>query len=201
MKLLLLVFLLTITTIAHSSEMVSTFSRGNIQISANKNIVDISSRISYGSDKNRITILSEADNNDWQNSILYSRYLNRFWDIETGITKIKENNTLLPSIGVNGLLPYYIEIEFLLIFDKDIQWIDNTASHKFQLTNYIIYEPKILTKISLKNGEVIQNTIENSLKYETNQDIGFFIKHSSLKNGTYKDNRITTGVYFNTLAF
>jgi len=65
----------------------------------------------------------------------------------------------VPTLGITGVTPYYIDTEGLLIFHKHSIILDTTLTHEFQITNKIIFYPQIKTLISNHSADGFRSGI------------------------------------------
>jgi len=150
--------------VALAESLDNPFSRTNVKLSydnkANSPYWD--GIASIGGDYDRVSIWSEGTGKEWRASLVYTRYLSRFWDAHLGLSKVKGYANLLPTIGITGVTPYYIETEGLLILHKHSTILDLTLTHEFQITDKTIFYPQLKTLASNRTADGFRSGV-NSL--------------------------------------
>ncbi len=155
---------------------------------------------SVGNDENRLFIDAELTKfesamEQYEASILYSRYIAEFWDLQAGyhhFTKdqpSKQEN--FAAIGLMGLAPYFIETKAYLYFGKNNLWsMTLELERELLLTQKLIMQPYMEMDIALHEGSnkaakagVDEFSIGVKTHYEINKkirpfiDVGYYHDH------------------------
>lgn len=124
----------------------------------------------YGGDYERVWFKSEgaastessAGRSDVQ--LLYGRLISRYFDLQMGLRneQIWENNNAIhsetsASIGVQGLAPYYFDIEpTLFVTETGAVLARFTGVYDFQLSQRLILQPRLEFSLSSESSETFQ---------------------------------------------
>lgn len=121
----------------------------------------------YGGDYERLWIETEGeyvasggDGGELENfDVLYSRRVSPYWDLQAGVGYQRisgdgpEPDRLYGVVGVQGLAPYWFEIDANLRVSEDGDaWVDLEAEYDWLLTQRLILQPRFETSYAF--GEV-----------------------------------------------
>lgn len=144
-----------------------------------------------GNDENRLFIEAELTKfesamEQYEASILYSRYIAEFWDLQAGYHFTKDQPTKqknFAAIGLMGLAPYFIETKAYLYFGNNNLWsMTLELERELLLTQKLIMQPYMEMDIVLHDGTstaaetgIDEFSIGVKTHYEINKKIRPFI--------------------------
>lgn len=169
---------------------------------------DFDGMFKFGSDYNKFIIEGETEHSqgkfeDSEVKFLYSRYLNKFWRAHVGgkhTFKPKENFLVL---GVEGLMPYYIETSVDALINEDGHLgFELEVGYDLQLTQNIVVELYSQADIYTYSDEASEASSGLSyfkygtqVRYEFNREFAVYLDYyNSHYFGDAKDYRIEEGV-------
>lgn len=104
----------------------------------------------YGGDLNRLVFRSEgeAPGGDVESAevqALYSRAVGRYTDLQTGVRyDFEPSGVAYVTVGIQTLLPYWFEVEGALFLSERGDTLARLeGSHDFQMTQRLIFEPRV----------------------------------------------------------
>lgn len=105
-----------------------------------------------GEDKNKLWLKTEGEyvldvtqTERAELQVLYSRFIFDFWDAQVGIRdEFQPNQTLDAVLGVQGLAPYWFEVDAAVFLSQDADVLARLkASYEFLFTQKLILQPQI----------------------------------------------------------
>jgi len=105
-----------------------------------------------GDDKNKLWLKTEGEyvldvtqTERAELQVLYSRLITDFWDAQVGIRdEFQPNQTLDAVLGVQGLAPYWFEVDAALFLSQDADVLARIkASYEFLFSQKLILQPQI----------------------------------------------------------
>ncbi len=124
----------------------------------------------YGSDYNKLELytneaeIDQGTIDDADIDIFYWHLLNQFWAIKGGANyfyRPSENPYWQPGLGIEGLMPYFIDTNLRLYYHEDSVKLDAELSRDSQITNNIFIRAGIRSIIASQT--VVQDDIGNGL--------------------------------------
>ena len=105
-----------------------------------------------GEDKNKLWLKTEGEyvldvkqTERAELQVLYSRLISDFWDAQVGIrNEFDPNQTVDAVLGVQGLAPYWFEVEAAVFLSQDADVLARLkASYEFLFSQQLILQPQI----------------------------------------------------------
>ena len=112
-----------------------------------------------GTDENKLFLQlnsekEESERTKFDTKLMYSRALQEFWDVQTGIRhtyhpdREKDKSQTYFSVGLNGLAPYFFDTDIYLYAGKDKQYLMSIESDRdFLITQKLIVQPYVHSEI------------------------------------------------------
>ncbi len=118
----------------------------NLEVQKEKTVAwDMNAFIGY--DKNKLYLFSEGEKSAWQGSLVYSRAISPFWDLQAGIEVIHDKKSLsFGEIALYGLAPYWIETRAKLLFGHGGIGIDADFSYEMLFSQKLILESSLASR-------------------------------------------------------
>lgn len=147
-----------------------------------------------GTDENKIFIKvhadqAESEQTEYEAKVLYSRMLNDFWDVQTGLRYLNNQNREVDSeqlgavLGIHGLAPYFFETDVYLYLGKDKQGsLSLETERDLLLTQKLILKPYLDVNIVLsddsnyaKKSGLSRAQLGLETRYEINKKVMPFV--------------------------
>ncbi len=143
----------------------------------------------YGGDFNKLWVKTEGEYadgelDDAELQVLYSRYLDTFWDIQTGLRRdFAPGAHSFVVLGIQGLAPYFFEVDTALFFSEEgVVHLRAEVDYELLITQKLIAELHLESNLfsadveELEQGAGLAN-IESGLKlrYEITREVAPYL--------------------------
>lgn len=186
---------------AHSSEL---YLAGFLDLGVDlfHNVQKLNFKGLYGGDYNKLQLfmndasIKKGKIEDADLDVFYGRLISQFWTIKAGINYFYRpaGPYWQPGIGVEGLMPYFINTNIRVYYHRDSLKLDAELSRDSQITNNFFVRAGVRSILATKN--VIPNKLGSGLNqmryiirpyYRLALGISFFVEYEHEKSyGTLK---------------